>query len=209
MVDHEASVSQDYRGCDSDLHAWLSDNPVWRRISQPELAVILDSANQSQGDTHYQRAWIYLPSPSRGTMRIALMNVDWDFLGGGSRAGFQVAGFWRDGDGTCRATAWRFEGPETSADDGSPSHHGYFHAQPCQRLRTRHGDVAVGLDPAQAWPSDGPTFPLDAQSPIDLLVCVLVALYGRRQAAELVRESGQVDIEQRLRGLRTMTPAVV
>lgn len=207
IVGYEAALSKDYPATSEAVHGWLTSHGQWPRISPEELEVVLTRIGPESGDTYAMRKWIYLPAPIRGIMRVFVANVDWDFTGSAPRIGVQVAGFWRDDLDAPRAGAWRFEGPEEAGPSGNVSHHGYFHAQPCRRLRTRTVEFPVGLDPADASLHDGPTFPLDAASCSDLIICLMVALYGRRQAAELVHGSDSLWLKGRLGTLRTLFPS--
>ena len=209
IVRYEAAISQDYNGRDEVTHAWLQAEPGSPRLTESDLDIILTHRCPLDGDTHALHSWLYLPVPVRGTIRVPLMNVIYDFTAEHDVVGFQVVGYWLVDNFEWRASAWRFECPERPGDDGNISQHAYFHVQPCQGLRTLNGDMQVPYAPSDAQPGDGPTFPLDAADPIDLLICLLIALYGRRQAAELIREAAVPGLGAHLRGLRTMRPPAV
>ncbi len=208
-VEHEATVSQDYGESTGNVHASLQS--AWRRISPEELGTIIEPT-PDRGNTHHHRSWVYLPAPSRGTMRAFLVNTIWDFTGEVPRNSFQVAGFWFCED-ELRASAWRFEGPEQSQPE-TLSHHGYHHAQPCTHLLRLNSDfhreqVPLIYTPASVGVDDSPTFPLDAASCTDLIVCLMVALYGRREAARLLQGANIPALVDRLTKLRTMVPPAI
>lgn len=69
------------------------------------------------------------------------------------------------------ATAWRFESPEGKGD------HDYFHCQPVKEMR--YGRSIPALCALPDWYfDDSPTMPLKASSYEQLLVCLLVSIYG-------------------------------
>jgi hypothetical protein len=85
------------------------------------------------------------------------------------------------------AMAWRFEAPE------GPGEHCYWHCQPVRHLR---GANAPPLERLPDWVYDDlPTLPLAAYNPDDLLVTLLVSLYGHRTFDRMQREefSGLLD----------------
>ena len=76
------------------------------------------------------------------------------------------------------ATAFRFE----TGDEGTA--HDYHHAQPTARLEHRGaylGGVRLPLHESV------PAFPLDADGPVGVVMCVLVSLYGRDEIIKITR----------------------
>ena len=82
-----------------------------------------------------------------------------------------MALFLLDANGTPRAVGYRFETPETAGP------HHYYHAQLIRSFGKAGVDWGI---PCPVWlPDTQPAFVLDADDPIELLVCLLVSLYGR------------------------------
>lgn len=100
-----------------------------------------------------------------------------------------------DDEGT-HATAWRFEAPE------GPGEHCYWHCQPVRQLRGTH---APPLERLPDWYFDDlPTVPLAASNPDELLVALLVSVYGHRTLGRMQRQ----DFQDRLQApLAALDPA--
>jgi hypothetical protein len=142
--------------------------------------------------------WLYLPAPKKGPLRVPLLNFLWDYRE--NKFSFQVAVYYphpRPDEHQPLARAWRFESPE-----GAGSIHEFFHAQPGYALRTlKLGDVPVpSVD--QDVPQGQPTFPLDAADELDLLVCLLISIYGIIEARWWIENIDEPDLTDRLEKLR-------
>ena len=70
---------------------------------------------------------------------------------------------------------YRYESPERG------DNHNYFHVQPCKSLGGRDEEVAQAL----SFPRRNPTWPMPAKSTLELLLCVVVSLYGMNGLREL------------------------
>ncbi len=94
----------------------------------------------------------------------------------------------------------------STADDGpnSSNGHAYYHVQPAASLRSE--SVGDWLLPRadERTPTGMPTFPLDAEDEVDLLICLLVSIYGLTEATQLVSDSGVPELRTRLGALRTV-----
>jgi hypothetical protein len=77
----------------------------------------------------------------------------------------------RDSDQKPYGTAWRFESPE------GPGAHCYYHCQPVRQVRSAVQIAALQRLPAW-FPDDSPTIPVNAADAYELLVSMLVAVYG-------------------------------
>jgi hypothetical protein len=84
-------------------------------------------------------------------------------------------------DGGPVATAWRFESPEGEGE------HDYFHCQPVREMR--YGRSIPALRALPDWYfDDSPTMPLRAFSYEQLLVCLLVSIYGLATLGKMQQE---------------------
>ncbi|MFI5008929.1 MAG: hypothetical protein ACHQDY_01495 [Solirubrobacterales bacterium] len=91
------------------------------------------------------------------------------------------------------ATAWRFEAPE------GPGQHCYWHCQPVRQLR--HSQ-APPLERLPDWYFDDvPTLPLAASNPDELLVALLVSVYGYREFGRRQRQDFQDRLQVQLAAL--------
>jgi hypothetical protein len=107
-------------------------------------------------------------------------------------------------DGLAMSYGYRYETPEALGDGGKTSNHGYFHAQPLREMRTaKRGPMPLPGCPI-AFPHDAPTFPLDCNDPLGLLLCALVSIYGIRVFAEINNRHFNGDFHNRLLSMRCL-----
>ena len=95
---------------------------------------------------------------------MAALWCKWRFDGALKGCRFYV-GIWL-GDG--RFIAFRFEPPERG------DNHNYYHSQPCRNMGWE-GTPDYG---AMRVPERNPTWPLPAESSLDLLLCLVVSIQG-------------------------------
>ncbi len=151
------------------------------------------------GEVHSQGTWLFLPAPRKGSLRLPILNVIYDYDKDPAEIRMQAAIFYNAGD-EALAMGWRFESPERGGERGEQSAHGFYHAQPSHSLRTRSGQYELPVADARI-PDGRPAFPLDAADEVDLLLCLLLSIYGLKEASELVRDASTPDLAQRLRQL--------
>lgn len=88
------------------------------------------------------------------------------------------------------AMAWRFEAPE------GPGEHCYWHCQPVRQLR---GTQPPPLERLPDWHFDDlPAIPVAASNPDELLVALLVSVYGHRTLGRMQREEFQDQLQDLL-----------
>jgi hypothetical protein len=91
------------------------------------------------------------------------------------------------------AMAWRFETPE------GPGQHCYWHCQPVTQLR---GSQPAPLDRLPPWCFDDmPTIPLPARNADELLVALLVSVYGHSTLGRMQRQDFQDRLQAPLAAL--------
>jgi hypothetical protein len=113
-----------------------------------------------------KRKYLYL-NPIEDQAHVPVLSIAYDF--GRSIPEVRIRlGLFFFHEGKIRAFGYRFESPE-----GPGSHH-YYHAQLINGFEK--DEPFPGWD---TWmPTSCPTFPLDADSPVKLLLSLLIALYG-------------------------------
>ena len=127
---------------------------------------------------------VFLPATARST--VPVLNAEWDELAPHDKLRLRVGLFVRAADGSPAATGYRFETPEA---DAAHDHH-LHHVQPIAALSGPSGRRLPGL--GLGGREQEPTFPLPAQDATGLVVCLLIALYGRTAAEEMSGQLGHV-----------------
>lgn len=121
---------------------------------------------------------IYVEPPPKDSSAVAAIWYHWDFDLTIPKCGFYF-GIW-----SARSTlpptvaserrkqtgflGFRYETPEEG------DNHNYYHAQPCRSMADRRAPIAEAL----AIPDRHPTFPLAANSSVELLLCLVTSIYG-------------------------------
>ena len=121
---------------------------------------------------------IYVRPPAKEKSAVAALWCRWSFSVEPAICGFYY-GIWStqppfpvsdppNGDKYTAFLGFRYETPERG------DNHNYYHAQPCRSMGP--GDEPIG----EALPVSerNPTWPLPADSPLELLLCLVTSLYG-------------------------------
>jgi hypothetical protein len=150
----------------------------YRRLPETEVQRIVRHQGREEFSLSLEEGFIYLESPvSRRTLPI--LNAKWNFAANSPELRLRLGLFHLGLNTDPMASGFRFEMPE--GNEG----HRYCHAQPITELHP--GAAMPWLRPD--LPTDGPTFPLDARGFAQLLLTLLVSLYGAtvlKQAAQAV-----------------------
>lgn len=133
-----------------------------------------------------------IPLPPIGD-RLPMLHLVHGIENGREMLRMTVAIIGKDGEEPV-ATAWRFECPE------GPGEHCYWHCQPVRELRTAQILPALGRLPGWYF-HDMPTLPMPARDADELLICMLLSIYGYRALDEMQREGFADQLGPRLREL--------
>ncbi len=139
---------------------------------------------------------IYIVPPTKETSAAAALWCRWDFDLALPKCAFYF-GIWsqkptyqaEDARTESKHTAFvgfRYETPEEGEN------HDYCHAQPCRSMGARDDPIMHALPLSTRYP----TFPLAAESSLELLLCLIVSLYGMNGLSE-IRERVLEDAQMR------------
>jgi hypothetical protein len=128
---------------------------------------------------------VFLKPPATDPSAVAGVWCRWDFETTPPSCGFYY-GVWSaqppfpkaDPESKERHTAfvgYRFETPE----DGD--NHNFYHAQPCRSMGAKDDPIEHALPISNR----DPTWPIAAENALELLLCLVTALYGMRGLADL------------------------
>ena len=173
------------------------------RISDLELEGYV-ADNSLRGNLADIRKFIHMrPFREHGRPYLPVLSVKYDFERNETR--LRLTLFMLDDDLELRAVGFRFEPPEGDAygedEDGETEAgtHDFFHVQPITHLEVGRADLAIPALPALSVGQ--PSFPLDARDYIELFVCLVITVYGRRYASTV--EGVHNLMAGRLAGMRT------
>ena len=103
---------------------------------------------------------------------------------------------------TLQALAIRFE-----TDEGTPQSnrvvgsHDFCHSQLCRSVNSKTRATSPSW-----FPESQPSFPLDADDQIGLVLCMLTSLYGGRHVVERLNTAGDSVLRKHLRNVRALAP---
>lgn len=93
----------------------------------------------------------------------------------------------------------RFETDERRLQNGSAGAHDFYHAQLCNSIDSR---IKASTPP---WlPDSQPSFPMDADDQISLVLCMLISLYGGSEVRSTIDSSGDRTIRKHLDYVRAL-----
>ena len=99
---------------------------------------------------------------------------------------------------TLQTLAIRFETDEGGLQSGRGSHD-FCHAQLCRGIN------GTALARTPDWiPESQPSFPLDAENQIGLVLCMLTSLYGGRHVFEKLNNTGDRELREHLKKVRAL-----
>ena len=181
---------------DSDVYDVAIRHP---QLDERLIAKMGDYGASSDIDHRRPRTSIWLSPVTRGDLAIPMLSPHWDFRSEQKSVALYLGLYFRDTkwdhvDGV----GYRFEYPHQSGE-GKIGQHDYFHAQPIS-------DFAEGVNQAlpvqeRTQPVSTPAFPLEAHTTAQLLVCLLISLYGGSFSVNLA-QSGIDGIHTVLSDLR-------
>ncbi len=121
---------------------------------------------------------IYLRPPPQEKAAVAAVWCRWDFEAPISSCGFYYGNWSRQqavGRDDVAFVGFRYETPEMG------DNHDYYHAQPCRSMGFDRLPVTNSLPISVRYP----TFPLLATSSLELLLCLVISIYGVRGLRQL------------------------
>lgn len=170
----------------SVLSLLLNDGSDWVRFGKEATTSVLDVARgqctpikKSELDPMLHKtagrlpkgSAIYLRPPPKEESAVAAVWCRWDFNTPTSSCGFYY-GNWsqQQASGRDDVAFWgfRYETPEMG------DNHHYYHAQPCRSMGYDRSPVRGSLPISDRYP----TFPLLAKSSLELLLCLVISIYG-------------------------------
>jgi len=141
-------------------------------LRKEELANILPSDDCVK--TTFATMYLYLDPVTKGTTMVPVLSACCDFGRSPAEVRLRLGLFMRH-KRNVKAIGYRFEAPE-----GKGSHN-YYHVQVISGLKE-----PFSPQECSSWlPDRQPAFPLDADDPVKLLLCLLVSLYGVQYVARL------------------------
>ena len=100
-----------------------------------------------------------------------------------------------------QALSVRFETDESGQEtmSGSRGRHDFCHAQLCRSIDGQ------ALTSTASWiPDSQPSFPLDAEDQVGLVLCMLTSLYGAYHVSSRLRTAGGRDVRHHLQKIRAL-----
>jgi hypothetical protein len=156
-------------------------------------------------DMFDKKAYLYMAPVAQDGHVLPVARLSYDFASDPPKARVQV-GLYTMVHAKAQAVGFRLEAP--TALTGS---HCYWHAQP---MRSYDGAGSPTLPSRSMWqPVTIPAFPIDAQGPIGLLICLLISLYGFDVLGKMRGQPFVADLQRVLDGsffpfTRVTVPAV-
>jgi hypothetical protein len=172
--------------------------------NERELRSLLPSEERVRSDFSHSRRFIYLDPTEKGVPLVPLLSPKCDFGRSIPEIRLRLGLYLLDENQLIRAIGLRFESPE------GPGYHHYYHAQLIKGFKKDElfyqqkgaNDAQQNFDPAcPPWlPVTQPALPLGIDSPVKLLLSLLVSLYGVSYVSALsVASSQKNELNRQLR----------
>ncbi len=146
-------------------------------MSEEDLEASVPAAGRPTGDSSVGNRFLYLPPLLKNTEFVPVMSFHYN-LSDPKKPDFKFAVHLLTlHDGQIYSLGYRFETPHGSGTVQVGAHD-FHHAQLCNKFNGPGGQMKA-LPNCPAWlPTTQPSFPLPAHDYIELLVCLLISLYG-------------------------------
>jgi hypothetical protein len=173
LRDRQQAKSRHLRSGQDALQTMVAER--FPAVGERELEALL--RHEEQADLHDKGKFLYLEAPDKESL-LPIMSFKYDFINEPPELSLRVGLFVQFG-AELKAMGYRFETLEPGG------RHDFHHAQPIREFRK--GDTTIIL-PTPPWvPTGQPSFLLDAEDPITLLLCTLVTIYGLSIITEVAR----------------------
>ena len=143
----------------------------YRKISSRELETMLTVGAPRTVNMLDNKAFIYLPPIKKGNCIVPILCVEYDYATEMPELTLRIALFLFDGENNLKAIGYRFETAHNR------ERHHYYHIQHINKFDPSDESDRYKLPDTEWVPIEYPAFPIDAQNPIELLICLLVSLY--------------------------------
>ena len=142
---------------------------------------------------------LYLPPLEKEPHFVPILSLYCKFNDQQSIAKLRVMLVCLDENGNPRGIGFRMETPESlNQNVNTPTNegiHDFHHAQLIRKFGQRELDRKLKIECPSWLPESQPSFPLPAECPVMLLLCLILTLYGKRYYKQFFDENDIFDIE--------------
>ena len=178
----------------------------WKPMEREDLEELLSPSRVESGTlevdfTHSHRGKVlYLPPLENNPQCIPILSLYCQLDNQHSIAKLRVMLVSLDGNQDLYGIGFRMETPEgmnqnTNATNGDGIHD-FYHAQLIRKFGQSSLDDRLPVCSPDWLPTTQPSFPLPANCPVTLLLCLIVTLYGRKYYNQFLAEHEIFDINQ-------------
>ncbi|MFQ5911427.1 MAG: hypothetical protein ACE5IJ_12025 [Thermoplasmata archaeon] len=169
-------------------------------IKEKELGGLFPDAEVVEADFSERRGVLYLPPLEKNPEFVPLLSLWCKLEETGASMALRVMLVSRGGsEGRVRGIGFRLESPHgDDENEDELGRHDFYHAQLIRSLG--HGPPVE----CPGWlPETQPSFPLTADDPVTLVLCLLLSLYGRKYCWTFYTEHQIFDLKSYLDRLDT------
>lgn len=199
-MDHRAKTFRDLVTVLFDLQqtSWFGDQPRWKisqratatwerivgalqPLREQDLSTLLREVNTDEIEINLSepesRVFLYLPPLEQNAEFVPVLSMQCHLGQKSSSIRIQVMLISYTEDRRFVGVGFRLESPHLRDDsrDGTEGRHEFYHAQ-----LKRSFDWGPPIDSPTWLPETQPSFPIAAQCPITLLICLFLTLYGTK-----------------------------
>lgn len=200
---------------ENQADAWLNQDPdlkpscqvlktfriiseKWKPITFEEIAYLFD---ESELILDFAQRVLYLPALQKKSNFVPILSLSCKLNEAQSIAQFRVMLVALDRNHkTLNSIGFRMETPESRNQNSNTATkegiHDFFHAQLIQKFDKKKPDGKPEIYCPDWLPESQPSFPLPADCPVTLLLCLIVTLYGRNYYNRFLKTHGTSKTKQ-------------
>jgi hypothetical protein len=177
----------------------------WRPIAREELEELFTPPRTVSGPVEVdfsksERGQVlYLPPLEKNPRCVPILSLYCKLNNQQSIVKFRVMLVCLDNEGKPYGIGFRMETPESMNQNvNTPTNegiHDFHHAQLIRKFGQRELDCKLKIECPSWLPESQPSFPLPAECPVMLLLCLILTLYGKRYYKQFFDENDIFDIE--------------
>jgi len=186
------------------LKAWTMLSEYWQPIIEDDLKSLLSPSKAVRENFFKKRKVLYLPPLKKYPECVPALSLKYHLDKAKKSVGLRVMLIrFEEEEGKLYGFGFRLESPESeSYEDKKEGSHDFYHAQLIRNFDKRPPALSPPINGPCWLPDEQLAFPLIADCPVTLSLCMLLSLYGQKYFWQFFAEHEVFNIDGYLADIR-------